>query len=167
MTCRRRIAQYDTTFSRRSNVQNSTLCVAPQSTHEFWFSEKIDSRFFGFSTREFCRLTTNQWVKRLAFDWSRHHDLLPPREMSAVARRISRLCFPALVSPRRSGTDEPRLRCAIRRSLRRQCASEGRCRCLVRSSVRHTVHGSRSSRPAPHRTSGGIGRSERAVKLDR
>jgi hypothetical protein len=22
-----------------------------------------------------------------------HHDLLPPREMSAVARRISRLCF--------------------------------------------------------------------------
>jgi hypothetical protein len=38
---------------------------------------------------------------------------------------------------------------------------------LVRSSGRRTVHGSRSSRPVPHRISGGVGRSERALKLDR
>ena len=142
------------------------VCKQSRLTN-FGFPRKSTHDSLVFRIANFCRLTTNQWVKRLAFDWSRHHDLLPPGEMSAVARRISRLYFPALVNPRRSGTDELRLRCAIRRSLGRQCASEGRCRCLVRSSVRHTVHGSRSSRPVPRRTSDGVGRSECALKIDR
>ena len=126
----------------------------PSRLTSFDFPRKSTHDSLVFRLANFCWLTTNQWVKRLAFDWSRHHDLLPPREMPTVARRISRLCFPALVSPRRSGTGELRLRCAIRRSLRRQCASEGRNRCP--GSIVRAPHGSwfaiKSSGTSPARS---------------